>query len=172
MNTLLVARSSCQGISMKTGSLLWKVQPSTWYACTEKCPGYQDNALNMKWHQTLTVLSSKYIVLDKKSIPIVAYMVRAETQKCAVWVLPFCPPRTQFWKRSQSQLWASEQTDRQTPQMYTHCVIQSRAQTPFKKLIFFFKLGLGTRLCMIHFMPQGSTCVIALFINNHKMGRT
>ena len=74
-NTLLVARSSCQGISMKTGSLLWKVQPPTWCECTEKCPGYQANALNVKWHQTLTVLSSKYIVLDKKSIPIVAYMV-------------------------------------------------------------------------------------------------
>ena len=65
---------------MKTGSLLWKVQPPTWCECTETWPGYQANALNVKWHQTLTVLSSKYIVLDKKSIPIVAYMVRAETQ--------------------------------------------------------------------------------------------
>lgn len=62
--------------------------------------------------------------------------------KCAVWVLPFCPPRTQFWKRSQSQLWASEQTDRQTPQMYTHCVIQSRPQTHSKNW-FFLQIGSG-----------------------------
>lgn len=54
---------------------------------------------------------------------------------CVEWVLPFCPPRTQFWKRSQSQLWANEQTDKTDRHKCTYTTWYSLV--PRSRLIFF-----------------------------------
>ena len=97
--------------------------------------------MNVKWHQTLTVLSSKYIVLDKKSIPIVAYMVQAETQSVRCESYRFVLQEHSFGKEVNPNCGlVSRQTD--TTDVHTLCDTVS-CPAPFKKLIFFFQIGSG-----------------------------